>query len=350
MRFQAVTLCVCILLASLVTGCQDDTEIRKEIVSFPDRQKLRTRVAIVQDADYAWFFRLSGPLEHVGNNADTFDAMVKSMKFVEDEDRPLKWDEPKGWRKDPAFGERYAGYRIDAKPKELEVTVTRLPREKFHLVTNVNRWQKQLELPTSDKEADLIEQGIVKKDIVGKNLVTWVDLAGHGTHLVSKPPDPRAVTNQKMLMPMVQGKKESGSPFKSTVPKGWIKKAPTPFAVEAYQISDGDKSADLTLSNVGGQIPDNINRWRTQVGLKALKGEDLFQTVLKLEIIPDLPCIYVDIANAEWKDPTKNRILGVVIPRQDGRHWFIKMTGPHDFIGQHKNDFEAYVQSFRPKR
>lgn len=349
MRFQAVTLCIGTLFAGLIVGCQSDTEIRKEIVSFPDRQKLRTRVAIVQDADFAWFFRLSGPLEDVGKHAATFDVMVKSLNFVEDEDRPLKWDEPKGWRKEPAFGERYAGYRIDAEPKELEVSVTRLPREKFHLLTNVNRWQKQLELPTAEREADLIEQGVVKKDIVGKSIVTWVDLAGHGSHLVSKPPDPRVAGNQKMLMPMVQAKKEAGSPFKTVVPKGWIKKAPNQFAVEAYQIRDGDKLADITISNVGGEISDNINRWRTQVGLKSLKGEELIQTVIKLEI-PDQPCLYVDIANAQWQDATKNRILGVVIPRKDGRHWFIKMTGPIEFIGEHKNDFETYVQSFRLKR
>jgi hypothetical protein len=54
---------------------------------------------------------------------------------------------------------------------------------------------------------------------------------------------------------------------------------------------------------------------------------------------------YVDVKNPEGP-PLKNRILGVIIP-QAKMNWFIKMTGPQDLVGQHKEAFEKFVGTFK---
>ena len=54
---------------------------------------------------------------------------------------------------------------------------------------------------------------------------------------------------------------------------------------------------------------------------------------------------FVDIANPNGP-PALNRILAVIVQiRQET--WFIRMSGPHDWVGQNKNAFETFVNSFR---
>jgi hypothetical protein len=339
-RFLSAFLILCPLF---LAGCRQDDVIQQETVTHEDREPIRLRVAILKHEGFAWFIRLDGPESLVNEHQKAFDEFVRSTKFTGKKDVPVTWNEPKEWKKDPPGGERYAGYRIPAKPKELEVKITRLPMNKeFGLMKNMHRWQKQVNRPLSESPED--NERYLKRDKIGDQEIEWVDMTGLGVHTVSKPPDPRDARQKEGLVGIDMN--EGGRlPFKYAAPEGWEKKAPGMMAKDAYLIEDGKNSAEVTLTPLGGDPAANINRWREQVGLEKVDPDEIGKSA-KLIQVAGIKSYYVDIGNPKG-EPTKNRILGVIVPLNRRTSWFIKMTGPLDFVGQHKADFEKFVESFK---
>ena len=125
------------------------------------------------------------------------------------------------------------------------------------------------------------------------------------------------------------------------MPDGWAKRPPGQFAVDAYGVGD---NIMVTLTPAGGRVDDNVNRWRQQIGLPPANANEM-KTLLQDFPVAGLKGVYVDLANP--KGPAeKNRTLGVILPAGDVT-WFVKMMGPHDPVGRHKNDFETFVKSFK---
>ena len=337
MRFLIASL---ILGTVFLSGCRQDDVIQQETVTHEDREPIRLRVAILKHENVAWFIRLDGPESLVNEHQKTFDEFVRSTKFTGKKDVPITWNEPKEWKKDPPGGERYAGYRIPAKPKELEVKVTPLPESA--LMKNMHRWQKQVNLPLSESLED--NERYLKKEKIGNQEIEWVDMKGLGVHVVGKPPDARAA-NQKEGLAGIDMNEGGRLPFKYAAPEGWEKKAPGMMAKDAYLIVDGNHSAEVTLTPLGGDPAANINRWREQVGLAKVDPDEIAKSA-KLIDVAGIKSYYVDIGNPKG-EATKNRILGVIVPLNRRTSWFIKMTGPLDFVGQHKADFEKFVESFK---
>src|SRR5207244_2364326 len=119
------------------------------------------------------------------------------------------------------------------------IAVTRFPADKFKMMDNMHRWQKQVNVPLTESHEDLDKQ--VKREKVEGQEVKWVDLVGLGIHTASKPPEAVAANKKNFLPPMpIKGAAGGGAggggkvPFKYTVPDGWAKKAPGQFAAEAY--------------------------------------------------------------------------------------------------------------------
>ena len=347
MRLLRVSLALSAVCLFAFAGCKQEEEIAKETVEHADREPLRLRVAVMEKGELVWFVKFSGPVEQVNAHEKTFDEFVRSFRFVEDDDPT--WTEPKGWTKDPKGKDRFVGYRFKAEPKELEIAVTRFPAEKFKMMENMHRWQKQVNVPLTETHEDLDKQ--VKREKVAGQEVRWVDLQGLGVHTVSKPADPMAA-NAKNLVPGFPVKKAAGGgaggaggggkvPFKFTVPAGWAKRAQDAFSAEAYTVAD---KAVVTLTPAGGDLGENLNRWRGQVGLPKATKNELDKLTQELPIA-GIKNFYVDFANPKGP-PGKNRILGVIIP-MDGATWFVKMTGPLDLLGEKKAEFETFVKSFK---
>jgi hypothetical protein len=335
-RFLRASLISFALLASALAGCRHEDDIQRETITYDDREPIHLRVVILHDGKFAWFFRVDGPASQVKEHLPAFDRFVRSVEFTGRNDKPIKWTEPKQWKKDPPMPERYASFRIASEPKVLEVKVTKLPVEGYSLMANMHRWQKQVNLPLSEN-ADDNEQYFTREEINGRQ-ATWVNMIGLGVHTVSKPADPKA-GDQKQFLPGMHVEKTGKFPFKSTAPANWAKKEnPGAMAAEAYQV---DKTLEVTLTLAGGDPADNVNRWRKQVDLPPLPPQELAATVKDM-VVAGKEAYYVDLAN-----PAKNRTLGVILPMNPKSSWFVKMTGPHDLVGQHKTEFEAFVQSFK---
>ena len=61
--------------------------------------------------------------------------------------------------------------------------------------------------------------------------------------------------------------------------------------------------------------------------------------------IADIKSDYVEIVNPRGP-AAANHTLGVIIPMPE-TNWVVKMWGPSNLVGQHKNAFETFVKSFK---
>jgi len=76
------------------------------------------------------------------------------------------------------------------------------------------------------------------------------------------------------------------TPLTWTVPEGWRIGPPNPNRVVTLQYGAGDKLLEMYISKpFGGNLSDNVNRWRTDfVGLKKLDDEDLATTLIPVQL------------------------------------------------------------------
>src|SRR2546421_4173078 len=90
-----------------------------------------------------------------------------------------EWKAPGQWIEWPGPDEQsYGGFTIEESQPPLELTINALPRESpsaADVTANVNRWQRQLEMPASSKEE---VRGLVKKVMADGRAGFQVDLAG----------------------------------------------------------------------------------------------------------------------------------------------------------------------------
>jgi hypothetical protein len=356
-RFPRATLSLFAGCLMAVAGCERDRreeEIVVEEVTYPDRQKIRLRAASIKRGDVIWFFRILGPNDEVAKHVDGFNALVRSAKFADknavekDKAEPVTLTPPKDWHKDPpspAGSMRFAGYRIAAEPKEIEVSVTWLKASEDWLRSNVVRWQKMVNEPPVQTVGEL-ETKVTREGGLNGDEIVWVDLTGLGVHTVSKPPDPMAAANPKKFQFPLPGQKQprgANSPFTYDVPENWKKGAViNAFMVDRYLIGE---DVQVSLTNVGGSLAMNMNRWRKEVGLPPDLDDAQAAKQAEVTMVAGQKAYYVDISNPAGP-PDKNRSLAVMIPMGE-TNWFIKMWGPKDSVEKNKNAFGTFVKSFK---
>jgi hypothetical protein len=323
------------LALAALAGCQQETVTSYRVPRL-DTPPPRLLAAIVPAGEKIWFFKLAGPAPEVAAHQAEFDRFVNSLNFLEAGDPPVTWVLPEGWEERPSREAlRYATIRVG--PEKLELTVVPLGREAADQLANVNRWRRQIDLPPIT-EAELAP---LKRDItVNGRAVTLVDMTGGGKPRMAAPPAAPARTPQPAA---------GGPPRPSfDAPAGWqpVPIAPGGMRVAAYKVTDGDRSAEVTvipLSGSAGGLLANVNRWRGEVGLGPLTDDQLPKESKTLDT-PAGPAVVVDLPGPE--SAGSKRTLGAILPR-DGTTWFIKLHGPAELVGKQQANFEAFVRSLR---
>ncbi|MEX0586885.1 MAG: hypothetical protein WD176_09580, partial [Pirellulales bacterium] len=137
----------------------------------------RTLGAIVVHDAQGWFFKLTGPIETVGELAEPFRTFLESVKFAKQEPT---WTLPEGWTQLPASGFRFATIEI-ADSEDMDFSVTTLPAgdigETEYLLSNINRWRGQVNLLPITAEQLAAE---TTKVPLADHTATLVDLVGKG--------------------------------------------------------------------------------------------------------------------------------------------------------------------------
>jgi hypothetical protein len=324
-----------------LAGCQDDGIQHYQV---PKPPVYRLLGAIAPHGPNLWFFKLSGPDAAVQQHKPEFDRFIESVTFSA-ADQPPSWKLPEGWRQEPSDQMRFATLRLGPGEDALELTVTRLGREASGkpdaaLLANVNRWRAQMGVP--EVEADRLAEIARPRDVHGVTLYT-VDMTGpkpgktsRGMSMPARPPVAKG--------PAPGGERPEQSGLHYTTPPGWKEPAQRKAMRAAeFEIEEEGKRAEVTVIPLGGaagSLLDNVNRWRSQVGLAPVGDDQLRRDAVPVAVGGG-PGSYLDLAGPEGQ-----RILVVMVPRGD-QTWFFKMTGPAGLVGRQKAAFEAFVQSVR---
>src|SRR5690606_17148097 len=108
-------------------------------------------------------------------------------------------------------------------------------------------------------------------------------------------------------------------PLKYSAPDEWKPGQKSVMRVAAFEVTDDDRKVEVTVIPAGGNVLDNVNRWRQQVGLDNW-SEDELQSASEELTIDGKPATYVALAGAE------QTILAAILPGEP-QSWFFKLMG-----------------------
>jgi hypothetical protein len=124
------------------------------------------------------------------------------------------------------------------------------------------------------------------------------------------------------------------------VPEGWTSAPASSMRYASFAAEKEGEKADISVvmfPGDGGGDLENVNRWRSQIGLEAIAEAELAASVVPLEGKDG------KIATVDIKGATSRMLAGWV--RHDGSVWFIKMTGSDALITSEKPKFEKFIRS-----
>jgi hypothetical protein len=306
---------------------------------------------------------------------------IRSYKALKDPPHAhrerLEWKVPGDWVEWPGDDTTYAGFTLSEKP-QLEMTITALPRSASgaaDVVANVNRWQRQMGMPATSPEET---SGLVKEIVVDGRPVQMVDL-------MSKPASEAAPRTRTLAAMTVDGdrvwfftakgdadalekhkkefeefvaslkfnaakmaaaRRETRGPLSYVIPAGWEDGGPREMRFMTYYAGDPKDPAELVVSTLGagsfGDLLENINRWRGQVGLPPVaKEED--QPVQRMQLGGNPAAMFDMSGPGTPQRPNMRMLLAMVV---DGKGvWFFKFIGSHKTVEAEKGNFEAFVKS-----
>jgi hypothetical protein len=132
-------------------------------------------------------------------------------------------------------------------------------------------------------------------------------------------------------------------PIKWQTPENWRAVSPSSMRYASFtaQAENGEKIdiSVVTFPGDGGSDPDNINRWRGQIGLPPIDKNAVTSQIAPLKTA-DATFSTADIVGA------KARTIAAWT-RHDGRVWFFKATGPSAAVEKEKPNFVKFIESVR---
>jgi hypothetical protein len=317
----------------------------------------------------------------------------------------LSWTTPAGWTEVPPSEMRVASFKVaGANGKQADVSVIPLPGMAGTDSANVNRWRGQvgLSVATDDelqKEAENIQAGgqpAQLYDIAGQNSAggggterilgviqhradaTWfykmtgdADLveqqkpafveflkslkfpavtasAATGEMPTALPPGHPAIGDMGSSAAAAGPISHEGQPGWQ-VPAGWQEIPAAQFLLAEFSIAGANGAkAEVNvaqLSGDGGGLLANINRWRGQLGLTPLSGDDLDKSLTTISSTSGTASL-VDMSGTDARTSQPARLVGVVVSQPD-RTWFYKLMGDANVVESQKNAFIQFVQGAR---
>ncbi len=327
-----------------------------------DHPAQRLLAAITTHGDRTWFFKLVGPFDAVSNQADTFADFIQSFQFPADTTQPLQWKLPEGWRQlPPANAMRYATLQIGAGPNPLEVSVFAFGGEAGGMLSNINRWRGQMQLPPI-AEGDLAKE--TRTVDQGGHKITIVEMVGGGSGKMTPPfaggnapaaptaPAPPPLLARPDVTPLAPGPVKPNAPpvapaaddakLSYDTPQGWQLLPPTGPRLLSFSAGETQVAVTKFGGDVGGMLA-NVNRWRSQVGLSPIDESGLKDAVQPIDVGP----LKGNLVELYGPDGDKRPGLLAVSVQRDGMTWFFKMAGPAAAVQQQKDGFERFVRSVK---
>ena len=362
-RRQMVQLAVCsTVLATLLAACEKNSEIKVYRVS---KAPLEESAPQQQDAmpTNTAAPRMPGGIAPA---AETTSASVNT---------------PPNWEPQPLSQMRQASFLVKGDNGAVaDISFVSLGSAAGNVLDNVNRWLDQLGQPsiteqklteiaqrltTSSGEATVVDLAGLPKDadpakdgrIIAAMLTTnaatlFFKMRGNADLTEAQKPDfikwvaaVCDVQNQTASQSMAAvPPQDTGPPrIKWRTPENWTAVSPSSMRYASF-IASADNGEKIDISVVtfpgdGGSDPDNINRWRGQIGLPPLERNAVSSQIAPLKTT-DAIFSTTDIVG------TKGRTIAAWT-RHDGRAWFFKATGPSAAVEKEKPNFVKFIESVR---
>jgi hypothetical protein len=312
----------------------------------------------------------------------------------------VHWIAPSAWEAQPASGFRKGSFLVRGPDgKTADVSVISFPEAAGGLLANVNRWRDQLKLapiadqaqagspiPAGGREmffVDLVSEQPIAPDgsksrilggIFPANGETWFFKMMGPDQLVesereafkqflqsvnvaegSSAPAPAPMTantggntNVPSSMPI---EAPQGPPLQYKLPPNWQEKPLSPMRLASFKAAGPDgKETDVSvvsLPGIAGGDLANVNRWRGQLNLGPIDEDTLAKSAEHVKanghdfLVVDL----VSDAPMDGKQE-KQRILAAILD-ENGRSWFIKMTGEDGAVGAQKSAFADFLRGLK---
>jgi len=135
--------------------------------------------------------------------------------------------------------------------------------------------------------------------------------------------------------------------IKYTLPPSWQEAPPGQMRVASFRINGKDgKQAEVAvvpLAGFMGRDVENVNRWRSSVGLGAVREEELSKLAQPVQVGGQPGQLY-EQAGENPGSGEKTRIVAAV-SRQNNVAWFFKMSGDDALVAQQKPAFIEFLKS-----
>ena len=288
---------------------------------------------------------------------------------------------PPNWEPQPLSQMRQASFLVKGdKGAVADISFVNLGTAAGNALDNVNRWLDQLGQPpiTEEKLGDIAQRlrtslgDVIIVDLAGLpkdadpardgriiaamattgNSTLFFKMRGNADLTEAQKGDfikwVAAVCNAQTEIGLAQTAaippRESGLPqIKWKTPESWTEVSPSSMRYASFSASaeNGDKIdiSVVTFPGEGGSDPDNVNRWRGQIGLPPLDGNAVTSQIAPLRTA-DATFSTTDIVGA------KARTIAAWT-RHDGRVWFFKATGPSAAVEKEKPNFVKFIESVR---
>jgi len=327
----------------------------------------RMLAATVVQGQQVWFFKATGPVARLDDAvARRFREFLMTVHF--NSSGEPEWELPSGWSTGAPAAARFATLLVG---DNVEVTVIALPAPAGafdpYLLMNVNRWRGQLSLSPLRALADSLET----IGLPGGQTAHFVDLQGWqstaappmqgpfagadkgaGVGGGGLPPDhpplsPRATdAADRDLAGRGQPAGRSAGAVTTAglqydIPSGWQPGGGGAMRAASFKVVDAGREVEITVIPLAtGDLLDNVNRWRDQAGLQAVKSESEIEA--ETLAVGAHSGRYVQLHNA-----AKNiSILAVIVPAQ-GRFWFVKLSGDTGLAKREEPHFRQFVTSLK---
>jgi hypothetical protein len=271
------------------------------------------------------------------------------------------------------------GFTIDEQSPPIEMSLMQLPRSAAgaaDVLANVNRWERQLELPLSTPEQ--VEKLVVKVpldgrtanvvDLLGKDgpeqrrmfaamivdgdRVWFFKIMGPAARMAAH----KAEFEQFVASLKINGPKDSGAqvsdaqrqyktPLSWVVPAGWENGGDREARHATFYAGNPTDPAEVAITPMGGAFGDilsNINRWRAQVGLAPVATAEE-QPTQRIELAGN-PAAFFDFSGPGNAQAPNRRML-LVMCAVNKQVWFFKMLGPQETVAAEKQHFDEFIKS-----
>jgi hypothetical protein len=128
-------------------------------------------------------------------------------------------------------------------------------------------------------------------------------------------------------------------------PSGWKEVPGGQFLVAKFTIAgEGNAQAAVNISSSagnGGGVAANVNRWRKQLGLNELTGDEIAKSI---QTINDVT--FVEMTGTDARSGQAAALVGAIVLRP-GQAWFYKLMGDAVVVAGQKDAFTKFVQEVK---